>query len=36
MVEWLEWLDYIAESRREFEARLRHATTGKQSLSTQQ
>ena len=33
MVEWLEQLGYGAESRR---ARLRHAATGKLSLSTQQ
>ena len=39
MVEWLEQLGYGAESRRisrEFEARLRHAATGKLCLSTQQ
>ena len=38
MVEWLEQLDYGAESRRkvEFEVGLRHATTGKLCLSTQQ
>ena len=38
MVEWLEQLGYGAESpvSREFEARLRHAATGKLSLSTQQ
>ena len=46
MAEWLEQLGYGAESRciavqkvavsREFEAWLRHAATGKLSLSTQQ
>ena len=37
MVEWLEQLGYGAESRCiEFEVRLRHAVTGKLSLSTQQ
>ena len=39
MVEWLEQLDYGAESRRkgcEFEAGLRHATLRKLSLSNQQ
>ena len=38
VVEWLEQLSYGAESRRirEFKARLRHAATGKLSLSTQQ
>ena len=35
VVEWLEQLGYGAESRR-IEARLRHAATGKLSLSTQQ
>ena len=28
VVKWLERLDYGAQSRREFEAGLRHATTG--------
>ena len=38
MVEWLERLDYGAESRLKvvFEAGLRHAATAKLSLSTQQ
>ena len=38
MVEWLKQLGYGAESRRiaMVEARLRHAATGKLSLSTQQ
>ena len=38
MVEWLEQLGYGAESavKRELEARLRHAATGKLTLSTQQ
>ena len=36
VVEWLEQLGFSAESRRiEFEARPRHAATGKLSLSTQ-
>ena len=34
VVEWLEQLDYYVESQ--FEAGLRHATTGRLSLSTQQ
>ena len=38
MVEWLEQLATVQNVavKREFEARLRHAVTGKLSLSTQQ
>ena len=39
MVEWLEHLSAMVQkvsAKHEFEARLRHAATGKLSLSTQQ